>query len=650
MKTLISTLAVALPVLVIAWLFDIPRFLGVEIYTEQFLAGTMGIALPLIFLSVPARGSDGSGEGEVSRGRGDGESVPWYDIAAALVSAACCFYIAAVFQDYSQLIYSPPTSGGVVAIILSLLLIEGTRRTTGYGLLLVTLAIVVLALLGPMLPGTLQGRPIQPELMTYFLVWDASAIFGQTMSIVVTLVLAFVIFGNSLFRTGGATFFTDLAMALMGRFRGGSAKIAVVASSLFGTISGSVVANVVTTGSVTIPMMKRGGFKPDEAGAIEAVAGTGGQIMPPVMGIAAFLMAEFLQVPYADVVVAAIIPAALYYGAFFLTVDLIAAKKGIRAIEKSRIPPLLPTLRDGWHLLFPFVVLVVALFNWNMQPEQAAMISTAVILLSGLVFGFRGHRISLKDCYLILRDTGHSVLELFMIGAAAGVVIAALSYSGLGFGLSLSLVHLAGGNVVALLLLAAVASIILGMGMPTPGVYILLATLVAPSLVELGIKPMAAHMFIMYFGCLSMITPPVAIGAFAAANIAGSGAMKTAWTACKMAWTAFIIPFAFVFSDTLLLSGPIFDIVIDVAAATFGVGLATVGIVGYALAPVGIGTRVLAFVSGLFLIAPLSLFSYAPELNALGAIVGIAILGREVAIRRRSLLTAQPTPAASEKA
>lgn len=635
MKKLINILAVALPVSVICWIFELPRMLGVTIYTEQFLAATLAIAMALTFLTVPAH---------FGRKREDGAAVPWYDVLAAAISVLACLYISYEFQSFSQLVYSPPPSGLAAAIVLCVLLVEGLRRTTGYGLLLVTIAIVVLALLGPMLPGTLQGRPIKPELMVYFLVWDASAIFGQAMSIVVTLVLAFVVFGNALFRTGGSTFFTDLAMSLMGRFRGGSAKIAIVASSLFGTISGSVVANVVTTGSVTIPMMKRGGFRPDQAGAIEAVAGTGGQIMPPVMGIAAFLMAEFLQVPYTAVVLAAIVPAALYYGAFFLTVDLMAAKNGIHAIEKSRIPKLGPTLRDGWHLLLPFGVLVFALFSLNMQPEKAAMLTTAVILATGLLFGFRGQRITLTDCYLILRDCGHSVLELFMIGAAAGVVIAALSYSGLGFGLSLSLVHLAGGSVLMLLILAAIASIILGMGMPTPGVYILLATLVAPSLVQLGIKPMAAHMFIMYFGCLSMITPPVAIGAFAAANLAGSGGMKTAWTACQMAWTAFIIPFAFVFSDTLLLSGPVPSIIADVAGATFGVALATVGIVGYAFRPLGTAMRMWAFASGMLLIAPLSLFSVAPELNVFGAVSGLALLGRELMISRRSRAGA-PIPA-----
>ena len=627
MRHVINILAVALPVSVICWIFDLPRLLGVTLYTEQFLAAALAIAIALTFLSVPA----GAG-----RSREEGDSVPWYDIVAAVLGAITCLYISYEYQSFSQLIYTPPPSGLAAAIVLCLLLIEGLRRTTGYGLLLVTLAIAALALLGPMLPGTLQGRPIKPELMVYFVVWDASAIFGQAMSIVVTLVLAFVIFGNALFRTGGSHFFTDLAMSLMGRYRGGPAKIAIVASSLFGTISGSVVANVVTTGSVTIPMMKQGGFRPDQAGAIEAVAGTGGQIMPPVMGVAAFLMAEFLQVPYTAVVVAAIVPAALYYGAFFLTVDLMAAKNGILAVEKSRIPKLGPTLREGWHLLLPFAVLVFALFNLNMQPENAAMLTTAVILLSGLIIGFRGQRINLKDCLLILRDSGHSVLELFMIGAAAGVVIAALTYSGLGFGLSLSLVQLAGGNVLLLLILAAMASIVLGMGMPTPGVYILLATLVAPSIVQLGISPMAAHMFVMYFGCLSMITPPVAIGAFAAANLAGSNGMTTAWTACKMAWTAFIIPFAFVFSDTLLLSGPTLNIIIDVTAATFGVGLATVGIVGYATRPLSVPARIWAFVAGILLIAPLSLFSFAPALNLLGAFMGIALLGREFMFSRQT--------------
>ncbi|WP_370205459.1 TRAP transporter permease [Pararhodobacter marinus] len=630
MKRLINLLAVGLPIFVVLWVLDVPRMLGISVYTEQFLAAALAMALPLVFLIVPAR---------TGGRRLDGLGIPAIDMILGAVGSACCLYVAVEFPRLSQMVYTPPLLGLIVAIVLGLILIEGLRRSTGWGLTGVTLGILALGLLGQYLPGTLQGRTVAPATMGYFLVWDASAIFGQAMNIVVSLVLAFIIFGNALFRTGGGAFFTDLAMSVMGRFRGGSAKIAILASSLFGTISGSVVANVVTTGSITIPMMKKGGFDAREAGAVEAVASTGGQIMPPVMGIAAFLMAEFLQVPYSEVVTAALIPALLFYGAFFFQVDLLAAKRGIRPLEPAQIPSALPVLREGWYFLLPFVVLIVALFQWGMQPEKAALLATLLVLACTLTFGFRGRRPGVRDAFEILRETGTGALDLFMIGAAAGVVIAALGYSGLSYGLSLSLVQLAGGSIVALLLLAGAASIILGMGMPTPGVYILLSTLIAPSMVELGIRPMAAHMFIMYYGMLSMITPPVAIGAFAAATLSGGSGLKTAWTSVQLGWTAFVIPFVFVFSDTLLMYGEWRWIVIDTGSAALGVGAITIGLIGFLFAPILAGMRLVLLAAGVAMILPVSLFAEAHWVNLAGLAVATLVIWMENASRLRLKVT-----------
>jgi TRAP transporter 4TM/12TM fusion protein len=271
--------------------------------------------------------------------------------------------------------------------------------------------------------------------------------------------------------------------------------------------------------------MKQSGYRPHVAGAIEAAASTGGQLMPPVMGIAAFLMAEFLQVPYAKVAIAAIIPAVLFYVALFIQVDLEAARRGIQPLDVSKIPRASAVMKAGWYFPIPFAVLVYTLFWLNYEPETSGLAATVTSLVLAMLFPFQGKRIGWRDLYDMLRESAFSVLELFMIGAAAGVIIGTLTYSGLGFSLTLVLLNLSGGNLIGLLVVAGVASIILGMGMPTVGVYILLATLIAPALVKMGIDPMAAHMFIMYYGCLSMITPPVAIGAFAEArwlNIAGA--------------------------------------------------------------------------------------------------------------------------------
>jgi TRAP transporter 4TM/12TM fusion protein len=529
------------------------------------------------------------------------------------------------FPPLSELVATTPREGLYPAVVLGLLLLEGLRRTTGNALPVVTLGFFALGLMGGMLPGEMAARSIPIERLSYYIVWDSTAIFGVPMKIITTVVVTFVLFGNVLLKSGGSTFFTDISMALMGRYRGGPAKIAILGSSLFGTISGSVVANVVTTGVVTIPLMKRSGFRPQLAAAVEAVASTGGQLMPPVMGIAAFLMAEFLQVPYAQVVLAALIPAVLFYIALFIQADLESVRAGLTRLPEDQIPRLGAVLKAGWYFPIPFVVLIAALFGWNFEPEAAALLATVVLIACNLVFGFKGTRIGWRDGYEMLRDTAFSVLDLFMIGAAAGVIIGVLNYSGTGFSVTLALIHLAGGSLIALLALSALVCIILGMGMPTVGVYILLATLVAPALIEMKIEPMAAHMFIMYYGCLSMITPPVAIGAFAAANLAGADAMKSGLEAVRFGWTVFVIPFLFVFSTTLLMQGDPFMILVDFVAAVAGVWLGAAAVIGYSVRLLGAWTRLYYGAAGLFLLVPLYAFEAGRVVNIAGACMALAL-------------------------
>ena len=524
----------------------------------------------------------------------------------------------------------------ITGVCLLLLFLEGLRRTAGLAITLVAVGFFGLALVGHLLPGALTGRNVELDRLTYFLIWDSSAVFGTPMQIITTVVVTFVFFGNALFKTGGSSFFTDISMSLMGRYRGGPAKIAIMASSLFGTISGSVVANVVTTGVVTIPLMKRAGFRPQLAGAVEAVASTGGQLMPPVMGIAAFLMAEFLQVPYTSVALAALIPAVLFYLSLFVQADLEAAREGLSGVDDSQIPPALTVLKEGWHFPIPFVVLIGSLFWLNYEPESAALLASAAVIGASLIFGFKGRRLTLADFYAILRDTGLTVIDLFMIGAAAGAVIACLNYSGLGFSLTLALVHLSGGNLVGLLVIAAISCLILGMGMPTVGVYILLATLVAPALIEMKITPMAAHMFVLYFGCLSMITPPVAIGAFAAANLAGADPMKTGFEAVRFGWLVFVIPFLFVFSGTLLMDGSPIMILIDFVVAVIGVWFGAAGAMGYSVRPLRPLDRLLYLFAGLCLLTPLEAFHGGRWLNVLGAAVAVALLFYERTMKNRA--------------
>jgi TRAP transporter 4TM/12TM fusion protein len=625
MKTLVNSLAVLLTCSVIAVSADLFRRAGLSLYIEQYLAGFLALALPLIYLHVPA------GAGRTRTG-----PVPWFDILAAVLGFLCSVYVVLRFPPLSELVSERPWDGLIVAGIMILLILEGLRRTTGNALLYTTLGFFILALIAGYLPGEFAAKSIPLDRLTYYVLWDSTAILGVPMKIVSTVVVIFVLFGNVLFKSGGAAFFTDISMALMGRHRGGPAKIAIVGSSLFGTISGNVVSNVMTVGVVTIPMMRRVGFRPHLAAAIEACASTGGQLMPPVMGVAAFVMAEFLRVPYSEVALAAAIPAILFYVALFIQVDLEAARTRILPLEPSQIPRVSAVLRQGWHFPIPFAVLIYALFWLNYEPELAGLLAIAAALLLAFLFPFQGRRLGLNDLYAMVRDTGLSVLDLFMLGAASGIMIGALGYSGAGFTLSVVLIHLAGGSLIGLLVLSGIANIVLGAGLPTVACYILLATLVAPTLIQMGIDPMAAHMFILYYGCLSAISPPVAIAAFIAANLAEADHNKTGWTAMAFGWTIFIIPFLFVFSPSLLMRGSWLLIAVNSLTAIAGIWFIAAAGMGYSFRRLGLAGRLVYGLIGVFLLMPVEVSELTKWLNIAGACFALALLVWERAIWKRT--------------
>jgi TRAP transporter 4TM/12TM fusion protein len=625
MAKLVNVLAVALTCGAIALSADLFRRVGLSLYTEQYLAALLAVATCLVFLHVSARGE---------RGRKGG--APWYDLAAAVVGLAAGAYLAIRYATLSELTTRQPWDGLLAAGALIILFLEGLRRTSGSALFYTTLAFIALAMFGGYLPGEFAARSIPLPRLTYYLVWDSSAILGVAIKIIATVVIVYVFFGQVLFKAGGSTFFTGIAIALMGRYRGGPAKIAIVGSSLFGSISGNIVSNVMTVGTVTIPLMRRAGFRPHLAAAIEACASTGGQITPPVMGIAAFIMAEFLQVPFYEVALAAVIPALLFYVALFIQVDLEAARSKILPMPREEIPRLSRVLKDGWYFLLPLVALVYALFWLNYEPETAGLVAVALVLALGIFIPFEGRRIGLSDLYVMLRDAGIGVLDLFMLGAAAGIMIGALNYSGVGFTLTLVLILLAGGSLLGLLILSAIANIILGLGLPTVGVYIVLATLVAPALVKMGIDPMAAHMFIMYYGCLSMISPPVAIAAFVAANLAGADPNRTGWVAMAFGWTLFVIPFLFVFSGTLLLKGDPVSIATDVVLAVAGVWFIAAAMMGYSVRPLGPVARMYYGLTGVAIFMPANSFGAGRWINSVGIGMAVALFLWERSRSRRA--------------
>ena len=597
---------------VVLWVLDIPRqVFNVSFYTEQLLTVCLGLTLALAYIA------------DTSRPR------HWTDWAAMALSLVLCGYIAARYATLTDEAVMIPLNGLIVSGLLIALIMEASRRTNGWGFVGMIAAMAVYVYISPHLPGDFQTRYVSPERMTVYLGLDINGAIGSILQVAVMVVIPFTILGQVLARTGGADFFADISMAAMGRFRGGAAKIAVIGSALFGMISGSAVSNVLAVGIVTIPTMVRSGFTPYRAAAIESVGSTGGQLMPPVMGAAAFIMAEFLQVPYGAVCVAAAIPAVLYYACLFFHVDLEAAKHKIGAAQIADAPRVSEVLKSGWHFLVPIVFLVFALMYPDvtlLTPEKAAIVSTGILIVLAMIFGYRGRRLGLIDILKAIMETGRVSLDIILIGAAAGIMVGIMSISGLAFSMTIQLLALAGGNVFLLLLLIAVLAFMLGIGLPTVSVYILTATLLAPALVKLGVTPMAAHMFVMYNGILSMITPPVAFAAYAAANIARTDGWTTGWIACVVGWSTFILPFLFVLTPSLLMDGTWTEIVLNSARVTFGIWLGTTAAVGFALAPLGRLGRLLYAVVSLAVVLPPEAFNGAIWINAAGLIGAVALL------------------------
>ena len=368
---------------------------------------------------------------------------------------------------------------------------------------------------------------------------------------------------------------------------------------------------------------------------IEAVSSTGGQLLPPVMGAAAFLMADFLRITYAEIVIAALIPGILYYVSLFIRVDLLAGRDGYAGLDADEIGSI-RSLAGGWFFVLPFIALVLALFGFNLYPQSAAIVASVVLVASAAIFSYRGERPNPAKIAEAIRATGFVVFELILICAGAGIVIGVLANSGLGFTFTNSLFLLGSGSPILLLLLAAAVCIILGMGLPTLGVYVLLATLVAPGLVEVGIAPIAAHLFVLYYGMMSMITPPVAVAAFTAAGMAGADPMRTAMNSIKTGWLAYIIPFAFVFSPGLIMNGTPGLITITVVTFVVGIFLISIAMTGYFLRPIGPVTRVVTCLAGLLLWIPVNSFAYATIVVAGAAVSGLLLLAYEIVISRRS--------------
>lgn len=600
-----------------AWALGLHQALPSALFKEQYLGLFLALGLGGAFVAVrPSPGAP--------------DRVAWYDWLLAAAGLAVGLYVVvrypAIAYELGVASWDKVLMGGLAV----LLVLEATRRLAGWALVWVALACILYAKFAWLLPGLLYARGSRWERLAVYLYLDTSGLFGVPLAVTAGIVVAFIFFGQALYAMGGDRFLTDLAMVAMGRYRGGPAKVAVVSSTLFGTVSGSAVSNVAIDGAITIPMMKRVGYPGHLAAAIEAVASNGGQIMPPVMGAAAFLIAEYLNLPYAQVALAALIPALLYYLAVFVQVDLEAARHGLRGLPAADLPRLGPVLRRGWVFLVPLAVLVYTLMIAGWEPGRAGMAAVFATFLTGVLPGAAWP--GPAGLARTLEATGRTLLDLVAITALAGLVVGALQLSGFTAKLPLLLVDAAGGRVLVLLVLAALVCVVLGMSLPTTVVYVTLAVLVGPALVQMGVAPLAAHLFLFYFGMLSLVTPPNCLATYTAAAIAQADFWKTGWAGMRLGIVAYLVPFMFVFHPALLFRGGAGEVMTAAVTAAAGVVLLGIGCVGFLFRPLGRGRRAVAVLAGLLLFPPPAGVWWLGA-NVAGLALGAALLALEWSAR-----------------
>ncbi|MCX8023070.1 MAG: TRAP transporter permease [Syntrophorhabdaceae bacterium] len=523
------------------------------------------------------------------------------DILLALIVLGIGVY---VMVDYDELVYRagmPTTLDTIVNILGVLLTFEVARRTIGSAMIIIAIIFILYGFFGQYLfpPLSHGGYDVIRVLSMLFL--SENGILGVPMGVMFNFIYLFIVFGALYGSAGGTRFFIDLTRSLFAGLVGGPAKVAVVSSGLMGTISGSAVANVVTTGTFTIPMMKKVGFEPHVAGAVEAVASTGGQLMPPIMGAAAFVMADYLNVPYISIVKAAIVPAIIYYVAIFVFVHLYSMKLGIKREKPEDLRPAKEVLKDFWIFLPPLGVLIFFLVA-GYTPSMVVIYTLIAVFIMSLFK--KEFRLGPKKLFEGMSSAATESVSVTSACAMAGVIIAIVLLTGLGVKIGNFVLYFSKGHLYLALPFIMIASLVLGMGLPTVVCYILLAVTTAPPIIKMGVDPMAAHLFIFYFGMLSMVTPPVGMAFYAGAALAGAPTMKTGWTAWKIALAGFLLPFMFVYSPALILKGNPLEVALASISALIGATALSASVVGYFKGELSWFKRVMAFCAALFLIKP----------------------------------------------
>ena len=592
----VMTLAAVL--LSINQLFNL-QLLGYVLLDNRYLYALAGIFLSLSYLVFPLTGK-GAAAG----------TVPWYDIVLSAASLGVAGYFVWTGEQAlsSGWEYAAPQTAMILSFMFWGLILEATRRTGGLIIFAIVLVFSLYPAFADKVPGPISGFPLPLEDAIAFHILSSESSFGIPMRAFGELVVGFIVFGAALQQTGGGRFFNDLALSLVGRFRGGAAKVAIFASGFMGSMSGSVITNVLTTGVVSIPAMRRTGFSRPYAAGTEACASTGGVLMPPVMGTTAFVMASFLGIPYIEIAMAAALPSMLYYFGLFVQLDSYAARRGLKGLERAEVPSLRETFREGWQYLFVFGVLIFVMVVFR-QETLAPFYATALLLVINQAFPRT--RLSLQGMTNLVLAIGRALAELVAVLLGVGLIVGAFSATGLAGTLVNDLLFIAGDATIVLLVMGAITSFIFGMGMTVTACYIFLAIVLAPALTQAGLNPLAVHLFIMYWGMVSFITPPVALGAFAAATIAGTGPIKAGIAAMRLGSVIYFVPFFFVLNPALIGQGTTAEVLLVLGTAFPGVWLIASATQGY-LAFFGsfgdgwasLVNRALLFVGGILLIFP----------------------------------------------
>jgi len=598
-RAVVITVTVIVTALAANQLFNAGFFIGHTWLDNEYQYALFGLLVPMIFLIFPATSKSAMNK------------VPWYDIVLCVVTF---FLLLFFFINAEKIVDSGWEMGApdhivALGLVLWLLVLEGTRRAGGTALFTIVLIISLYPLYAEVMPGPISGLSSTLSDTTAYHTLSAESMLGIPMQALANLVIGFLIFGVALTHTGGGKFFIDLAFSLLGHVRGGPAKVAIFSSGLMGSMSGSVITNVITTGVLTIPAMKKTGFRASYAGGVEACASTGGVLMPPIMGSTAFIMAVFLDVPYITIAVAAIIPSVLYYLALFIQIDSYAARNDMPGLPREKLPKIKDTIRNGWHFVAVFVLLIVMLVYLK-QEVLAPFYATVLLLVINQMF--KHTRWNMKNFVDFIISTGKLLAEIAAILVGVGLIVGALSITGMAGTLVNDLIFIAGGNILVLLLMGAITSFIMGIGMTVTAAYIFLAIVLAPALIQGGLDPMSVHLFILYWGMVSFITPPVALGAFAAATIAGANPMRTGFEAMRLGSIIYFVPFFFVLDPAFILNGDLSRTALLFVCAVGGVILVASSLQGYLIgigdlgrnALLGWPIRILILIGGLALATP----------------------------------------------